>query len=240
MSILRNEGEPGGNELIIQSSGGFHKVVERLRDATLEDTPIPNFHPYWMSKITLEQVSLKDLHPCALYVLRSNLARVHRLRSEFMNHSIDPLAMKMNKSLINYTWEDRENCTITPPLVEVSEDDGGIMIITDGLHRVIKAKELGLSSIVVIKVQDIAVPLPALPVGWHEIQVVDEVPPLGQKRRYRFSTMDEIGHWIQENWERFTQGLDLGDSMMRRVLEREQIMETYPEPPYAPWDYPGP
>jgi hypothetical protein len=112
------------------------------------------------------------------------------------------------------------------------------MVVTDGLHRVVKAKEDSLKSILVTKVQNIAIPLPVLPVEWDEVRVVDEVPPMEQKRRYRFNEMYEIKNWVKSNWERFAQGLDLGDSMMRRILERQQIMETYSNS-YAPWDCPG-
>lgn len=236
MSVFRNEGEPRIGGLTIQSTCGFHEVVDRLRNVTLKDKPI--LHPYWMSKITLERVNIEDLYPCALYVLTENLNRVQELRESFLKQGIDPLQMKVDKALVNYSWKGKENCVITPPLIEVSEDDGGIMMVVDGLHRVIKARKFGLKTMIVTKVEDVSVPLPVLPVGWDEVKVVDTIPPAEQKRRYRFTSMDEIQKWEESNQERFVQAFDWGDSFMSRILEREQIIKTYPAP-YAPWDYPG-
>jgi len=237
MLVFRNEGEPPQIEgLTIQSTHGFHKAVDRLRDVTLKDKPI--LHPYRMSKITLERVSIEDLYPCALYVLTENLNRVQKLREAFLKQGIDLLQMKVDKALVNYSWEGKENCVITPPLIEVSEDDGGIMMVVDGLHRVIKAREFRLKTMVVTKIENISLPLPVLPVGWDEVKVVNTVPPAEQKRRYRFSSMDEIRKWEESNQERFVQAFDWGDSFMSRILEREQIIKTYTVL-YAPWDCPG-
>ncbi len=234
MSNLRNEGEPENGQLIIHSIKGFHEVVNTLRNVTLKDDPIPSFHPYWRSRITLEEVEIESLHPCALYVLRNGLTRTRQLRDEFLEQGIDIFAMKAHRAWVSYSGNDGMSYKVTPPIIEVSEDDGGIMVITDGLHRVSTAKELGLRSIVVIKIQDTAIPLPAFPVGWEEVQIVDNVPATENKRKFRHQTWQEIDDWIRDNWERFTQGFDLGDSMMRRHFEMEQIKEAYPPPVYAP------
>jgi hypothetical protein len=95
-----------------------------------------------------------------------------------------------------------------PPVVEVSDDDQGTLVITDGLHRTHIAKMRGLKTIMALKIQKTAIPLPVLPIEWPEIKLCDTVPPSEQKRRFRFTDMQEIWQWIDDHQERFKQGFE--------------------------------
>ncbi len=231
---------------MIEAVGGFSTIVDRLRNTTLGDVgshSLPDFHPYLRSKITLEEVRIDELHPCALYVLEANLERVAKLRKAFVNYQMelasgifsdyrfDIFNLDKFNSIFQYQWGGKSGCILSPPVVEVSEDDGGISVITDGLHRVTTAKQDGKETITVTKIENIAVPLPALPVSWDEVKTYNEVPSL--KRKYRFETMDEIDTWIEQNQERFNLGFG-----QLSIFDAFPVMDRI-DARYAPWDYPG-
>jgi hypothetical protein len=234
------EANPTSSELSILSTYNFQELARRLKITTIKDNPIPDFYPYLRSEITLERIEIDKLFPCALYVLNENLDRVARLHRNFSQQGIDIFNLQPEKAILGFSFEGKHNCTISPPLVEKSKDDGNKLVITDGLHRVTKAKMDGNKFVTVTIVKNAAVPLPALPVGWDEVKVVDQVPPSDEKRRYRFQSKDEIYKWEQVNWQRFRQGFDVEivDGMMELLIEENNRREekTFP---YAPWDFLG-
>ena len=228
---------PISSDLSIVATHGFSELERRLRGVTLKDNP--NIHPYLRSKISLKEVAIAELHPCALYVLEENLARVSLLREEFLKRGIDIFHLTTEKSIINYDFQGRLGCSLAPPIVEVSEDDNYFKIITDGLHRVSKARDSGEKTFSIVQIENVAVPLPALPVSWNEVDVCKEVPPSDQKRRYRFNTPEEIKLWQDKNIGRLLTGLPVrfeGDLSSQLWKTRDQ---TRGEDKYAPWDFPG-
>lgn len=205
----RQEVESRKQELTITATRDFSAVEQILRETTLLNETIEGFHPYLPSLISLEEVSPSQLHPIALYVLQSHLKRTEKLRDAFLQQGIDILNLTEEKTRITYNWGDRSNITISPPIVEVSEDDGGLWVITDGLHRVVTAKDLSIPKIRIVLIRNTAAPLIALPVAWSEVKRFNEVPPLELKRKYRFSSPQELVRWnisSQRNYERFMSG----------------------------------
>lgn len=187
----------------------FSYVDGLLRRVTLLHEK--KFHPYQASSITLEPVSISDVRPCALYVLEQGLETARQLRDALFTQGIDTLGLAKDKAHIIYNWGGQSNWMISPPIVEVSEDDGNIPVVTDGLHRFFLAKVLDVSHINSIVIRNIACPLPAFPVEWNEVRLCKSVPPNDKKRRFRFNTTHELEQWStlsQRNQDRFLQGVE--------------------------------
>jgi len=214
-----------GDVLKFNFSYPFSELEKRLRRATLKDRNIPDFSPYLHADISLEKVRIDDLYPCALYVLKENLNRAGEIRKALRGRGIDIFNLTENKSLVNYDWGDRRGIEMGPPVVEVSGDDGGILVITDGLHRVTEARMEEEKEMVVVKVDNVSIPLPVLPVSWNEVKVVDSVPQI--KRKFRFSSYEEIKKWTAENYSRFIQGFDFPELDWQKGI--------YPEHSKSPW-----
>jgi len=201
------------DNVVITATYDFSEVKQRVRTITLFGAVIPGFYPYRLSTISLEEIRLDQLHPCSLYALESQIEIERQLREAFLKQGIDLLKMTLEKSLIEYNWGDQKNCIISPPLVEVSVDDGGILVLVDGLHRALLARELGINSIVVTKAENIACPLVPLPVSWSEVELHKTVPPTAEKRRFRFQSPEEIRRWMFKNHYRFIQGFDFPEKL---------------------------
>lgn len=191
--------------LVITATHGFGEIEREARNITLLNGSIPGFHPYRSSLITLEEVPLNQIHPCTLYVLEPQLGIIKQLRNAFLKQGVDLLRMTSDKALIEYRWGNHNHCIISPPVVEVSEDDGDILVLVDGLHRVL-SQELRLPTINVILVKKTACPLPVKPVSPNEIRRCEVVPPTKMKRHFRFEKPEEISRWLTEHFERFKQG----------------------------------
>lgn len=208
--------ETGRNKtprLTITDTGNFPEIIRRLREVTLAGDPIPGFHPYRSSAIALEEVPLDELYPCALYVLLGNLQLQRELRSRLLRRKdpIDPLHLKEDRAIIEFRWKSPDIQVLTPPLVEVSQDDGDMMIVTDGLHRVTLARDEGESHVAAIVARNIAVPLPFIPVQWDEVRRLNATPGETEKRRPRFASAQEMSTWHKQNYsnlERFLGGFD--------------------------------
>jgi len=201
------------NELKITGTYPVAAVVQKLREAPLANDPIPGFRPYRVSTITLESVTPEKLYPCALYVLRPHLALAQDLRESFLAQGIDPLNLTADAAQIDFEWQGQTRCTISAPIVEISVDDGGIPVLVDGLHRVMLARTLNLPEVTVIQIRNTAIPLPVLPVDWHEIRDYETTPPPHLKRRFRFESKEALLRWVGENYDRFLQGFDFPEKL---------------------------
>lgn len=185
----------------------FTELERRLRRVQLKDKVISDFFPYLHAKISLQEVSIDSLRPSALYVLKDNLDRVHAVNNQLTKKGIDVYGFNQSTALVDYNYGGREGIILGPPIVEVSDDDFGASIVADGLHRVTRAKMDGRKSIVVLKIENAAVPLPVFPVEWDEVEVQASVPT--EKRRYRFDkSYDQIKNWKTKNYSKFIQGFN--------------------------------
>lgn len=196
--------------LKIENVINLQELIERLRRTPLKDKAIKDFFPYLSSTFTFESVLLEELSPCALYVLRPQLTSIRNLSEFLLTMGIDIFNLSPEAALIEYTSGESLRYSLFPPVIEVSSDDGNMKVIVDGIHRILIAKELGLSSVNALIVEHSAVPLPVLPVSWEEVRLCEAVPPLAQKRKFRFSSLTENWYWILNNFDRFCQGF--GDS----------------------------
>lgn len=213
--------EPLAKDIQVVRTENFAYVDKLARSMTL--LYAKDFYPYQASVITLEAVDISTTRPCALYVLEQGLEMASDLRDALLTQGIDTLALTEVQAQIVYNWKGQTNCIISPPVVEISEDDGNMPVITDGLHRVMLAKQEGITQINSIVIRNTAYPLPALPVEWEEVKVCQLVPPSDEKRRYRFKSPEELESWprlSQRNQERFLQGLENGNDAIKNLSTR--------------------
>src|SRR3989344_2611579 len=219
------DGEKQHEGLTITKSCDFEEVVKKLQSVPLRGAP-DIYKPYGRAEITLEEVPIDQLCPCAKYVLRENLVRVGDLRETFLAQGIDILNLPRDKALIEYDWQGNSGCIISPPIVEVSKEDGGINVITDGLHRVVVARELGLAELTVVKLRGSSTPLPALPVSWDKVNLVTAVPSVSEKRDYRFGTMSQLQRWMASNYPKYITGYNFPEI---DLLKEEGYMDSHLE-----------
>lgn len=189
----------------------FNDLTQWLRSIPLLDENIKGFRPYRVSEIRLEQVLVNQTLPCAMYVLNQRL-RIQRVlrRRILQKYGIDTLNLPKDKSFLKINWAGNDHFMF-PPIVEVSEDDGGAKIIADGLHRFITATEGHEEKVTVVLIKGSASPLPILPVTWQEIKYYDKVPTLDQKRKQRFNDARDAVLWRARNLERFLTGFSEED-----------------------------
>lgn len=194
-------------DIEINRTFDFVELEKRLRRVQLKDEVILDFFPYLHAKISLQKVPVDSLQPSALYVLEDNLDRVGKVNKLLAKKGIDAYGFNQTTALVDFNCGGRQRIILGPPIVEVSDDDSGALIVTDGLHRVTKAKMEGRKNIVVLKIVNAAVPLPVLPVDWNEVKIEKDVP--AEKRRYRFDkSYDQIKSWKTKNYSKFIQGFN--------------------------------
>jgi len=211
-SPIRNSGfapdsEPlSSGEIKLNSEGNFEKIVEIMRKNPLVENMIPDFFPYREACIDFLEIPLKNLAPSSLYVLRGELEIIKNLWGRLLTeYGLDILKLPKERCLIEFFLKE-SLYRVGPPIIEVSPEDSGTLVIVDGLHRITYARELGYKTVNVVMVSQPAIPLPVLPVEWSEIKLYDQTPPSELKRRYRFSSLREIYKWIAENPQRFLRG----------------------------------
>lgn len=195
-------------EVIVIRTHEFSEIIRRLKKVPIKGDFIPGFYPYHPSTITLEEFPLDHLQPCSLYVLRPQLDILRRLRKAFLKTGTDILDLPPETSLVEYFWGNESKHIIGPPVIEVSEDDGGTQIMVDGLHRTLIAMETGKNSIVGVKITNVAIPLAPQPVEWDEVQFCDSVPSTEAKRRFRLPNLKDNLDWIRQNYPRFMSGFE--------------------------------
>lgn len=129
------------------------------------------------------------LTPAQRYVLRPTIDRLIELRGVLLPHGTDLLSLD-GGAWISTSHHPQERIPLIPPIVEESlEPDGSrVLLINDGLHRVAAASQLGLP-ISVVLVRGVSQEHPyyayALPSGWSEVQQLQALPDVYEKKSYR-------------------------------------------------------
>lgn len=190
----------------IVATGTFNDLVRWLKVVPLLDENIKGFRPYLGAKMSHVKIPIDSVYPCALYALNSHIRIQKELRAKLLErYGLDTLNLPEDKSFLKIVWGN-EVQFLYPAIVEVSQEDGGKRVITDGLHRYLNGVNDGETSITSVLVENIASPLPVLPVSWDEIKLYDKTPPLSQKRRLRFETPEAAIRWQSDNMDRFLKG----------------------------------
>lgn len=214
-----------GREIVILATHPWEELKEVVRGIHLLKNP--QIKPYANAEICLEFMSWKDLYPLSLYLLKPQLDVHRRLRRLFLaEHGVDMFNLQGS---IEFSLDGMERL-ISPPLVEISEIDGGIPVLVDGLHRFWLAREEEIP-IRVILVSGVPKELPVTcyPIGWDEVKVYDRVPKRALKRRYRFSTLADVpsipglslGQDLDPHYILFRELVGLGSGLVRPVGGRE-------------------
>ncbi len=151
--------------------------------------------PYLKATIESKVVKPDDVFPISLYVLRSNLEKQKQLHDVLMKeHGIDTFDQDNDTPDISYRIEgEKIDWKMAPPIVEVSDVDGGKPILVDGEHRFMIARDVG-EPIRVVWITRISTdyPVVAYPVSWDEVRSYDVVPDASHKRKYRYLTLDSF------------------------------------------------
>ena len=181
-------------ELISQST-----LFARLKSTRLLGYGQPTI--YAKAHFTLQKaVDPNKLVPAQQYVLASDFYTIERLYQTFLQYSIDIFAL--TGGLLFWREEPETGLAegpipLTPPIIEESlEPDGRpVLLISDGMHRVYTARQLG-KQINVILVRNVPIEYPyyayPLPKGWAEVVELQELPEGFQKKVYREKNYKEL------------------------------------------------
>lgn len=210
-----------GKEIVSLDTHSWEELEKVVRGIHLLKNP--QIKPYANAEIRLELMSWKDIHPLSLYLLKSQLEVNRQLRRLFLaEHGVDIFNLQGS---IEFSLDGNERL-ISPPLVEISEVDGGIPVLVDGLHRFWLAREEDVP-IRVILVSGVPKELlvTCYPIGWDEVRVYKRVPKRALKRRYRFNTLADVppipglslGQDLDPHYVLFRELVGLGSGLVRPV-----------------------
>jgi hypothetical protein len=129
------------------------------------------------------------LSPAQRYVVRAGVAKVLELRDALLPFGVDVFALD-GGVFIRTTEDPDETIPVIPPIIEESREPGGriVNLINDGIHRVFAARSIG-ARISVVLARNVPSEYPyyafALPGGWADVAVIDELADNFQKKEYR-------------------------------------------------------
>ena len=156
------------------------QVIERVRGVTmLSDKSV---FPYKDADISIEEVDFNEFSPTQLYVLRQNLEVQRTIREEMLQHDHDTMRLFGGVILRNAGV----TTGMMPPVVEDDCEFGPCLI--DGAHRAYLARQLGMRSMVIVRICGVPKELPMIPLPnrWDEIVEYDVIPTdKDKKKRYR-------------------------------------------------------
>jgi len=166
--------------------------------ALLRNVPLagdPEIFPYRNATVTSKVVRVKDVFPISLYLLQSHLNTQKTLYDVFQrDYDIDTMDLDGGRPEVIFrtSWE-KGTWRLSPPIVEVSEADGGKPVLLDGEHRFMMARQLK-KDIRVIWIENVPAqyPVVAKPVRWEDVKIYPAVPGLKEKRVYRFSKLSDF------------------------------------------------
>jgi len=212
--------------LEIVSREGFNELENILRRAPLNGVPGGIYHPYRESQITIIKVSPDELCPCALYVLKEGLSRAHELGQSFLTLGVDIANLTETDAKLTFNWRGRKGAVISFPIIEKSEDDGGKLIVIDGLHRIFDARRSGLKFITAVLIENAAAAIPAYPVSWDEVKIVESVPSMGEKRKFRFDSGGRLSKWVGGNYNRYMRGFDFPERAVLPLASSQKLADS--------------
>ncbi len=179
--------------LAITASRDWDHFVSTLRRVTLlgDETVFPYAHATIGSRL----VDPDDIFPISLYVLKRQLDVQEQLHEVLLrDHQINTFDQDGGMPDITFHVErEKGEWSMAPPIVEVSKADDGKPLLLDGEHRFMLAKKLK-RKIRVVWIENVPAqyPVVALPVRWQDVKVYDQVPPLAQKRMFRFKDLQHF------------------------------------------------
>lgn len=167
----------------------FEEITEDLKNIPMLTNP--DKKPYKNSNIKLITAIPENLNITALYYLKDKLEFQRKLREELLKEWYDTLDLKW---VLTYEWDDWQEYSLMPPVVEIVERDVKIMpreweiaydktfkikypVLLDWIHRTLLAKELWLPiTTFYIENVDIETPAYSHPNTWAELKEHTEIP----------------------------------------------------------------
>lgn len=156
------------------------ELIETMHRITLASNP--DVLPYEHADITVEEVTIDELSPTTLYVIKRGLSFQRQLREGLKASGFDPLLLTGGLQL----RQGENTIGLVPPIVEDDPEHGPCLI--DGAHRTYVGRQIGQTVMNVIHIRGAlsSAPIYALPNEWHEIIEYDETPAdPALKKRYR-------------------------------------------------------
>ncbi len=147
-------------------------VEEHIRNAPLLQHP--EAKPYSESEIHIAQLAIKDIRPCAFYVLKDRLGMLEGLNQFLVSGGFDMHGLGLEENICGLQILDGPHFyTLIPPIVEYHR---GVYMLIDGRHRIYGARKSGKEKVscLVISTKKNFYPLPFLPNpnSWDDISVV--------------------------------------------------------------------
>lgn len=171
----------------------WHELVEALRRVPLMGDS--SLLPYKRARFRSEVVEASAISPLSRYVLRDNLSLQERLQEKFLRkYKIDTLDLNGKRGGVYFKVSREKGLWLmSPPIVEVSPLDGGKLVLLDGEHRFMLAREMGQKvRVIVVEGVPKRYPMLAYPIRWDEVKICDKVPGYAGKRNYRFKSLKEF------------------------------------------------
>ncbi len=171
---------------------GWEAVESILQDVGLNGDH--SLRPYADAQIRARRLRIADLRPTAYYALNGQLEG-HRVLQRALEREY-ALSLFDLTGALDYRVGDMLY-RMGPPLIETYYEpaEGQVVsAIVDGLHRILLARALGQEFIWAIEITGIPpqFPLVPLPLTWDDIRLMDAVPALEAKRRFRFTALADF------------------------------------------------
>ncbi|MFP4498452.1 MAG: hypothetical protein ACLFQV_09610 [Vulcanimicrobiota bacterium] len=160
-------------------------LFENLRKVHLKNQPDKKI--YSNSEFELVEKAPEKMVFPQYYVLEKDLDEITQCRQALLEFGVDIFKLKGFVRVYSFNEKGQQQVfDVLPPVMEISEADGGIPLLNDGMHRVYLAREAG-SKINVVLASKVAPDYPyyAFPnrEGWNNLQKCKEVPDI--KKNYR-------------------------------------------------------
>lgn len=179
--------------LTILASRDWDGFISTLRTVSIHGDPQVN--PYKDARVSSKIIRPHDVMPLSLYALKSKLeyqTELHRILMR--DHGIDTFDQDGDKPEITFRIAGEKGVwNMAPPIVEVSAVDGNQPVLIDGEHRFLSAVNSG-RQVRVVWIENIPAVYPtvARPVPWSDVKVLNRVPAISRKRRFRFMTLRDF------------------------------------------------
>lgn len=142
---------------------------------------------YQEAVMCLVKLNPSKVIPLSYYVLKPKMEMIKWLHNILANSQIDLLRLDETVYSLDLSW--REGIArLSPPIVEVHD---GQLLLVDGLHRFLYAKQIRYPFVTPIEIVGAFANLPCLPLAWEKICEITEVPPLNEKRRFATGNLKE-------------------------------------------------
>ena len=182
--------DPAGLSVKILDEIPVRDIISRIKmTPLLHDSSVM---PYKNSDVSIRPFNIDQLCPTSFYVLNEGLQRQRLLRKAMISQfNIDTFSLDRG-----YVIETADGIhTLTPVITHLSEIDGNVVLLEDGVHRTYHGIEQRQKQISVIYIKGVPIHIPfdvlPNPNGWDDVNVFDNIRDVPLKKLYRHSDKDK-------------------------------------------------